>query len=149
MSKFESESELGLELESELESSKLNRMGREVREQGWAAMKKGRYWQGDQRCPPPAPAHGEKRTTIGPSREVGPKTGTSKATMEKQRQWEGDKHRPPTQDWSIQDTPGEVTPDWIIQGSRAMDWEIQGSQGQAKAVKKETNAALSVEWECP
>ena len=52
-------------------------------------------------------------------------------------------------DWSIQGTRAEVTHDWIIHGSRAQDWIIQGSHEEAKAVKKETNAALSPGLEHP
>ena len=46
-------------------------------------------------------------------------------------------------------TRGEGTRDWIIKGSKAQDWIIQGSHEEAKAVKKETNAALGPGLEHP
>ena len=94
-------------------------------------------------------AHGEKRPRIGSSKEAGPRTGSSRAAKEKQRLCERRPTPPRAVDWSIQGTWGEATQDWIIQGSRAQDWIIQGCHGEAKAVRKETNTALSPRLEHP
>ena len=69
--------------------------------------------------------------------------------MEKQR-LRGRRPTPPRAvDWSIQGTQREATQDRIIQGSMAQDWIIQGCHGEAKAVQKETNTALSPGLEHP